>query len=416
MPVLIYAILVLLFLSVYVWSIYNVPIFVAGVRHLRRKRRKPEEGFPSQAELSSFSIIVPAKNEEKVIGRLLDALAELNYPANKKEIIVVEDGSTDRTSDICATCAEKPNVNLRVLHKPLSNGKPSALNYAIAHAKGEIIGVFDADSLPAHDSLLNVCKYFEDPRVAAVQGRTLSINSEQNMLTKFLSYEEAIYYETYLRGKDALGLFVHLRGSCQFIRRDVLKELRGFDEGALSEDMEISARLTERGSLIRYAPDVRSWQESPADLRQLLRQRTRWFRGTMEVAFKYGKLMARRSKKSFDAEATLFGPFVLILSLITYFAAFYSVFVPFSVNLLLQFLTQSTMLVVTLSLFLCGLVLIYSSKPRKLARALWLPFVYFYWSLQVFIALYAVLLMLFRKPRTWSKTDKSGVVTTTFSV
>jgi cellulose synthase/poly-beta-1,6-N-acetylglucosamine synthase-like glycosyltransferase len=305
---------------------------------------------------------------------------------------------------------------LRVFHKSFSNGKPSALNYGIERARGEIIGVFDADSLPAEDSLLSVCKYFEDPNVAAVQGRTLSINSEQNMLTKFLSYEETVYCETYLRGKDALGLFVHLRGSCQFIRRDLLQELKGFDEGILSEDMEISARLTERGSIIRYAPDVRSWQESPADLKQLLRQRTRWFRGTMEVAFKYGRLMAKRSKKSVDAEATLFAPFVLILSLITYFAAFYSVFVPFSVSLLLQLLTQSTMLIVTLTLFLCGLVLIYSSKPRKLSRVIWLPFMYFYWSLQVFIALYAVLLMLLRKPRTWSKTEKSGVVTTTLSV
>jgi cellulose synthase/poly-beta-1,6-N-acetylglucosamine synthase-like glycosyltransferase len=362
--------------------------------------------------LPTFSIIVPVKNEEKVIGRLLDALARLDYPADKKEIIVVEDGSTDRTSDVCLKCSEESSANLRVLHKPFSSGKPSALNFGIEHARGEIIGVFDADSLPAEDSLLNVCKYFEDPHVTAVQGRTLSINSEQNMLTKFLSYEEAVYFEAYLRGKDALALFVHLRGSCQFIRRDALQELKGFDEDSLSEDMEISARFTERGCLIRYAPDVRAWQESPAGLKQLLRQRTRWFRGTMEVAFKYGRLMAKRSKKSFDAEATLFGPFILIASLVTYFAAFYSVLVPLSVSLLLQFFMQSTTLIVTLSIFLCGLALIYSSKPRKASRVMWLPFIYFYWSLQVFIALYAVLLMALHKPRTWSKTEKSGVVTT----
>jgi cellulose synthase/poly-beta-1,6-N-acetylglucosamine synthase-like glycosyltransferase len=410
MPLLIYMILVFLFLVVYIWSIYNLPILVAGVRHLRRSRRKPRKALLN--ELPTFSIIVPVKNEEKVIGRLLDALARLDYPADKKEIIVVEDGSTDRTSDVCLKCSEESSANLRVLHKPLSSGKPSALNFGIEHARGEIIGVFDADSLPAEDSLLNVCKYFEDPHVTAVQGRTLSINSEQNMLTKFLSYEEAVYFEAYLRGKDALGLFVHLRGSCQFIRRDSLQELKGFDEGSLSEDMEISARLTDRGCLIRYAPDVRAWQESPAGLKQLLRQRTRWFRGTMEVAFKYGRLMAKRSKKSFDAEATLFGPFILIASLVTYFAAFYSVLVPLSVSLLLQFFMQSTTLIVTLSIFLCGLALIYSSKPRKASRVMWLPFIYFYWSLQVFIALYAVLLMALHKPRTWSKTEKSGVVTT----
>jgi len=409
---LIYIILISVFLSVYAWSIYNLPILAAGVTHLRRSWKKFEKKFPGERKLPTFSIVVPVKNEEKVIGRLLDALAKLNYPADKKEIIVVEDGSTDGTLDICAKYAKERNANLKVLHKPFSNGKPSALNYGTKHARGEIIGIFDADSLPARDSLLNVCKYFEDFGVAAVQGRTLSINSEENMLTKFLSYEEAVWYEAYLRGKDVLDLFVHLRGSCQFIRRDVLEKLNGFDENVLSEDMEISARLTEKGHKIRYASDVRSWQESPGDLKQLFRQRTRWFRGTMEVAFRYGKLMAKPSKKSIDAEATLFGPFVLIVSLVTYFAAFYLVFVPFSVGILLQFLMQSTTLIVTLTLFLCSLALIYSSKPRKAASAMWLPFIYLYWILQVFIALYAVVLMLLRKPAKWLKTEKRGVVTT----
>ena len=412
MPELIYIIFILVFLFVYVWSIYNLPILAAGVGHLRRSRQKSEKRLPSEGKLPTFSIVVPVKNEEKVMGRLLDALIKLNYPSDKKEIIVVEDGSDDRTLDICVNHAKEHNVDLKVLHKSFSNGKPSALNYGIKHARGEIIGIFDADSLPAQDSLLNVRKYFEDSSVAAVQGRTLSVNSEENMLTKFLSYEEAVWCEAYLRGKDVLNLFVHLKGSCQFIRRDILEKLNGFDESVLSEDMEISARLTEKGCKIKYAPDVCSWQESPADLRQLFRQRTRWFRGTMEVAFRYGKLMAKPTRKSIDAEATLLGPFVLIVSLITYFAAFYSIFVPFPVSILLQFLMQSTTLIVTLTLFLCSLALIYSSKPRKVASVLWLPFIYLYWISQVFIALYAVVLMLLRKPAKWLKTEKRGVVTT----
>lgn len=414
MPEMIYVILVLLFVFVYAWSIYNLPIVVAGVGYLRRSRSKPSKSVLQvlKNELPVFSIIVPVKNEERVVGRLLDALDKLNYPKERKEIIVVEDGSTDRTSDICMMQAKKRSANLKVLHKPFSDGKPSALNYGIKQATGKIIAIFDADSLPAQDSLLNVCKYFENPHVAAVQGRTLSINSEENMLTKFISYEETVYCETYLGGKDALGLFVHLRGSCQFIRRSILEELNGFDENVLSEDMEISARLTERGHIIRYAPDVRSWQESPASLKQLFTQRARWFRGTMEVAFRYGTLMAKRSKKSVDAEATFLGPFALVVSLVTYFAAFYSVFMPFTVNLLLQFFMQSMALVVTLTILLCGVALIYSSKPRKIARVMWLPFIYFYWSVQVFIALYAALLILMRRPRKWSKTEKRGVLMT----
>jgi cellulose synthase/poly-beta-1,6-N-acetylglucosamine synthase-like glycosyltransferase len=296
------------------------------------------------------------------------------------------------------------------MHKPFSNGKPSALNYGVKFARGEIIGVFDADNVPANDALLNVQKYFEDPAVAAVQGRTLSINSEENMLTKFISYEETVWCETYLRGKDVLNLFVHLKGSCQFIRRDVLEKLHGFDEKILSEDMEVSARLTEQGYRIRYAPDVRTWQESPDDLGRLFKQRTRWFRGTMEVAFKYGRLMAKPSRKNIDAEATLFGPFVLIASLLTYFAAFFTFFATFPFDVLWQFVMQFTAVVTTFTVFVCGLALVYASKPRRLSNLLWLPFIYFYWSLQTFIALYAVLLIILRRPKVWVKTDKKGTV------
>jgi len=402
--------LICIFFSVYAWSLYNLPILAAGVRHLRRSKRGSADRASEEKTLPVVSIVVPVKNEERIIGRLLDALVRLSYPADKKEIIIVEDGSTDGTLDVCMKFARERCVDLKILHRSFSDGKPSALNYGIMHARGEIVGIFDADNVPAGDVLLNVCRYFEDPEVAAVQGRTLSINSEENMLTKFISHEETVWCEAYLRGKDVLNLFVHLKGSCQFIRRDVLQRLEGFDGQALSEDMEMSARLTEQGYKIRYASNVRSWQESPADWRQLFRQRTRWFRGTMEVAFKYGRLMARPNRISIDAEATLFGPFILIASLLTYFAAFWAVLAPFPLSLILQFVAQFTALIMTLTLFVCGLALIYSSKPRKAVDVLWLPFIYVYWSLQSFIALYAILLIVLRRPKRWIKTEKKGVV------
>jgi cellulose synthase/poly-beta-1,6-N-acetylglucosamine synthase-like glycosyltransferase len=409
---LIYAALICIFFSVYVWSVYNLPILAAGVKNLRRNRRKSEKKCLGNENLPLLSIVVPVKNEEKVVDRLLDALLKLSYPTNKKEIIIVEDGSTDGTLDVCLKYTQKPGAKVKVLHKPFSNGKPSALNYGVECAKGEIIGIFDADSVPADDALLNVCRYFEDPAVAAVQGRTLSINSEENMLTKFISYEDAVWCETYLRGKDVLNLFVHLKGSCQFLRRDVLERLKGFDEGVLSEDMEVSARLTERGYRIKYASDVRCWQESPSSLGQLFKQRTRWYRGTMEVAFKYGKLITKFNRKNFDAEATLFGPFILIASLLTYFAGFCTFFTTFPFDVLWRILLQFTAAVATSTMFVCGFALIYASKPRKVANLLWLPFIYFYWSVQTFIALYALLLVLLRRPRRWIKTEKSGTIKT----
>jgi cellulose synthase/poly-beta-1,6-N-acetylglucosamine synthase-like glycosyltransferase len=396
-------------LSVCLWGIYNIPILAAGVRDFRRSRRKPQETSRSSESLPTFSIVIPVKNEDKVIGRLLPALSKMNYPSEKREIIIVEDGSTDGTRDICLSYARK-HSGVTILHKPTSDGKPSALNFGLQHAKGDIVAIFDADNVPDANALSIVRGYFEDPAVAAVQGKTQSINPKENMLTQFIAYEEAVWCEAYLRGKDVLNLFVHLKGSCQFIRRDVLEKLDGFDERILSEDMEISARLTENNYKIRYASDVTAWQESPSNLQTLLKQRTRWFRGTMEVAFKYGRLMSRPSRRNLDAETTLLGPFILIASLLPYLVMFLALFTILPFNSLWLLTVQFALVTTTLTMLLCGMALVYVTKPRKARNVLWLPFIYFYWSLQAFVALYAGSLIFLRRPGRWTKTEKKGAV------
>lgn len=402
--------LICLFAVVYVWVFYNLPILATGVRNLIKSKQKPRTRSVTQGTfLPSFSVVVAVKNEVKVVGRLLKALSNLSYPADKVEIVIIEDGSADETFEVCRQFANT-HGNVKVLQRPFSNGKPSALNYGLKNSSGEVIAVFDADNVPASDALLKAAEYFDDSAVAAVQGRTLSINSEENMLTQFISYEEAVWCEAYLRGKDSLGLFVHLKGSCQFIRRDVLERLSGFNESLLSEDMEISARLIENGYNIRYGGDVCAWQESPADIKTLFGQRTRWFRGTMEVAFKYGRLMANVNRKTLDAEATLFGPFILIASLLSYLMASGAFFVAFPFDVLWRAFVYFSTLTTTLMLTVCGFALIYVSKPKRVRNLLWLPFVFSYWCLQAFIALYAALLILLRRPKRWLKTEKKGVV------
>lgn len=404
--------LICVFAVVYLWIFYNIPILAVGVRNARRSRQQPhrtEETSIGHGDLPSFSIVVPVKNEGKLVGRLFEALENLDYPKNKVEVIVVEDGSADNTLQVCREFAQT-HENVKVLERSVSNGKSSALNFGLRHCQGNVVAVFDADNVPACDALLNAAKYFRDAPVAAVQGRTLSINSAQNMLTQFISYEEAVWCEAYLRGKDALGLFVHLKGSCQFIRREVLEQLAGFDEKTLSEDMELSAKLTENGYSIRYGGDVCSWQESASSLRLFFRQRTRWFRGTMEVAYKYGRLMAKPTARNFDAEATLFSPFIVVASLLSYVAASGIFFVSFPFDVMWRGFIYLSLLTTTATVLCAGIALIYVSKPKRASNLLWLPFVFAYWCLQGFIALYAGFLILLRRPKKWQKTEKSGVI------
>ena len=128
----------------------------------------------------------------------------------------------------------------------------------------------------------------------------------------------------------------------------------------------------------------------------------------MEVAFKYGRLMAKPSKRNFDAEITLMGPFILVASLLTYSAASGALFASYPFSLLWQTLSIVSLISVATMFFLVGAALIYVSKPKRARNLLWLPFVFSYWCLQAFIALYAALLIFLRRPKVWLKTEKTG--------
>jgi len=99
------------------------------------------------------SIIVPVKNEEMVIDRLLRALTKLNYPQEKTEIVIVRDGSVDKTAEICREYVNEYPDQRRLIHQLSSRGKPAALNYALKHVRGEIVAVLDADSVPDPDAM-----------------------------------------------------------------------------------------------------------------------------------------------------------------------------------------------------------------------------------------------------------------------
>ena len=377
-------------------------------RFLRAGKKKSESLLFFDDDLPSVSIIVPAKNEEKVVGRLLKALVNLKYPSSKKEIIVVNDESNDRTGQICSQYASC-HPEIRVFHRPVSTTKAAALNFGLQHAHGEIIATFDADSVLESDALLKAVKYLEDRKVAAVQGRICSINTNENILTRFSYYERVVQYEVYTQGKDTLNLFVGLAGTCQFIRRSVLEEVGGWNEKTLSEDVELSLRLTEKNYTIRYASDVRTWEESPNSIMGMVRQRARWYRGNIEMGLKFGKLMKNLNWRRFDAEMTLFGTYLIMLCVVTYFMAAWSFMLP--PDLILTLITRFTSLLTLAILAFAGIALVCVDKPFRLSSLIWLPFIYAYWGFQSFIAMYALLQILFRRPLKWSKTRRSGIVT-----
>jgi cellulose synthase/poly-beta-1,6-N-acetylglucosamine synthase-like glycosyltransferase len=338
----------------------------------------------------------------------MDSLLSLDYPKEKIEVLVVEDGSTDRTGEICMKYASQwPNL-IHYLHKPLSNGKPSALNFALEHARGEIVGVLDADSVPDISLLKRVADRFADPQVTAVQGITQTINAQVNMLTKIVSLEETAWFKAVLKGRDHLGLFVPLTGSCQFIRANELKKFGGWQEDSLAEDVELAARLLEAGHRVKFCEEAISSQEAPSQLAHLFRQRARWYRGYIETAIKYGRLLRKPDRTRFDAEISLAGPLLLSASFANYLLS-WLVFT-YSATLLARVFAYLMVGLASIVLLALGFALVYTSKPRRLANLLWVPFIYAYWFLQTVMAVYALFSILLRRPRTWTKTQKTGSV------
>ena len=123
------------------WAVYHACILFAGVRG-RRKFSAAVGAFPK------FSLIVPAKNEAVVIGRCLKALLDMDYPKDKMEIVVVDGGSGDGTGEICRGFSSAYPGVVQVVCEGSSRGKPAALNLALPYVSGDVVGVFDADSVP----------------------------------------------------------------------------------------------------------------------------------------------------------------------------------------------------------------------------------------------------------------------------
>lgn len=392
---------------VYLWTFYNLPILLVGVRSLRREKKRKVSSCVGK--LPFVSVIVPVKDEERVIGRLLNALVDLDYPKDRREFIVVESGSCDGSREICEEFS-KSHSDVMCVSGGNGDGKPSALMDAYRHVRGELVGVFDADSVPEPDVLLRVAQHFEDKKISALQGRVCAINAGENMLTGFVAQEEALRYEGLMRGKEELGLFVPLNGSCYFVRKDVLDSVGGWDVKALSEDMDLAARLVDEGYKIRYASDVKSWQEYPANVGDFFRQRIRWFRGTMEAGIKYGKLLKKPNVVSVDAEITMAGPFVFLSFVLGYLIPILALAFPYNFDFASMLFANLTSVLTFALLGLAGAIMIYASKPRSLKSVLWLPFVYLYWFVQNFIAAIALLQILLRRPRSWSKTNKTGKI------
>ena len=233
----------------------------------------------TQEEIKSYpkiSIIIPAYNEEKVIQHTIEAMIETKYP--KKEIIFVDDGSTDKTLTIANQFKDK----IKVLHKE-NGGKASALNYGIVYSTGEIVVIVDADTIIGRHSLKEIVKGFQvNEHVAAVAGN-IKVRNKVNWLTKCQALEYITGIQIVRRAFDVFGSITIVPGALGAFKKSYLTEAGAYGKDTIVEDFDQTIKLLKAGLITQGSSKATAYTEAPNTFKDFFAQRKRWYRGNMQV-------------------------------------------------------------------------------------------------------------------------------------
>jgi cellulose synthase/poly-beta-1,6-N-acetylglucosamine synthase-like glycosyltransferase len=312
--------LIIVLMSIYLARHY---IFTFTVLFLPQRRTSPKP--KTNDHYFSVSVLIPALDEERVIGRILQRMTELTYSKEKLQVIVIDDASKDRTFEIAQSFAEKFNF-IQVVRRDFINGragKAEALNEGLKHATGEIVYCFDADYYPQLDILEKLTAYFADPKVGAVQGRVTVLNEPYSLITRLVTMERTGGYRVNQQARDELGLIPQFGGTVGGFRRDLLESLGGWDSSILAEDTDLTFRAYLAGYKVRYVNEAECYEEAVEGWRSYWHQRSRWAKGHMQCAFKNmlpflkcKRILLREKVDGFLVLSIYFVPLLILLSLI----------------------------------------------------------------------------------------------------
>ncbi len=265
-----------------------------------RPRHTDEE---MQGDFPYVSVLVAAKNEEAVIGKLVKNLCNLKYPEGKYEVWIVDDNSSDTTPQLLAELAQKYD-NLNVLRRlpDAGGGKSGALNQVLPLTKGEILAVFDADAQVSPDMLQEVIPLFAREKLGAVQVRKAIANADENFWTKGQAAEMA--FDAFIHQARAFaGGVGELRGNGQFVRRKALFRCGGWNEETITDDLDLTFRLhLDKWDIENvFLPPVE--EEGVTTAIALWHQRNRWAEGGYQRYLDYWDLILRNrmgTRKTWD--------------------------------------------------------------------------------------------------------------------
>lgn len=282
-------------------NFWVVMLFVPMAVYSRQK-----ENYSKPSVLPFVSVIVPAYNEEKVIASTIKSLMNLSYP--KKEIIIVDDGSKDRTLEI----ARLFQNSITVLHKK-NGGKASALNFGTKHARGEIIVIVDADTILEKNALRSMVNGFTTNKNLGAVGGNIKIRNRSNLITWCQSLEYIAGINIVRRAFDIFGTINMVPGAFGAFKKSELLKVNGFNDDTIVEDFDATIRLIKNGVTAQANNNAIAYTEAPQTLGAFCMQRKRWYRGNLQVFVKHIDVLL--NPKS-SALYNLIFPFMLLSMLV----------------------------------------------------------------------------------------------------
>ncbi len=263
----------------------------------------------------NVTVLVPAYNEEKVIAKTIEGLIETDYP--KKEIIVIDDGSKDRTLEIANTYADK----VKIIHKE-NGGKATALNYGINFANGEIIVVVDADTIVGRNALKQIVKGFDNEgKVAAVAGN-VKVRNRKNLLTNCQALEYITGIQIVRRAFDVFGAITIVPGALGAFRRKVFENTGAYLNDTIVEDFDATVKILKSGLITQGSTKATAYTEAPDTMKDFFKQRKRWYRGNLQVLFRHSDAITNPRYGNLQRMAF---PYMIIGMLVTPIVGFVSI-------------------------------------------------------------------------------------------
>ncbi len=389
---------------------YQLVLTLAGFFHYILSRREQQSIDRREFDYPTVSILIPAHNEEKVIGSTVEAMLRLEYPPDKLDILVINDGSADATGAIVSRYADRDS-RVRLFNVPPGEGgqgKSRVLNIGLRQTHAEYIAIYDADNTP-HPSALRylMAQLLTDRSLGAVLGKFRTFNKTRNLLTRFINIETLSFQSMLQAGRWQLFKIATLPGTNFVVRRDLLDKLGGWDESAITEDSELSIRIYMEGYRIKYIPYSVTHEQEPESWGVWIKQRTRWVRGNNYVGWKFLKEIARFKNKVLAFEMLYFFSlyYVFLVAIVSSDVLFILGFFKFVMITLPG--PYTTVWIVALILFLLEILLALAyDHEDKFSNLLLTILMYFtYCQFWIYIVGKAIYLDVIKKEkRTWEKT------------